>query len=67
MTPGEVQVLMNGLRMGGVAALYETPIAGITYMQFYQGTEAAARWGLGYGKGAIYLITTKAPPTSVTP
>jgi len=52
---GEVQVYVDNTRLGGVATLRNLPIAGITSIQFFSPTEAAARWGLNHGQGAIYV------------
>jgi hypothetical protein len=56
---GEVQVLIDDVRLGGVDRLREVPVIGIVYIQFYDPNTAAGRWGLGYGHGAIYISTRK--------
>ena len=55
--PGEVQVVLDGVRLGGVGALRSLPASGISFLQFYDGITAAARWGAGFGNGAIYITT----------
>jgi len=55
-----IQVVMNGVRMGGVTALRRLSAADVEYLQYYDATAATTRWGVGFGKGAIELSTT--PP-----
>ena len=55
-----IQVVMNGVRMGGVASLRRFPAADIEHFQYYDATSATTRWGMGFGKGAIELSTTPA-------
>ena len=56
-TPGEVQAHIDGARLGGVNALRSVPVAGISYIQFFDPTTSAARWGLGHGHGTVYIST----------
>ena len=55
-----IQVVMNGVRMGGVTALRRIPAADVEQFQYYDATSATTRWGMSFGKGAIELSTT--PP-----
>ena len=55
-----IQVVMNGARLGGVASLRRLAAADIEHFQYYDATAAAARWGVGFGKGAIEVSTTPA-------
>ena len=55
--PGEVQVHLDDVRLGGVSTLREIPAIDIAYMQFFDPTSAAARWGLDHSHGAIYVST----------
>jgi hypothetical protein len=55
--PVQVQVHLDDLRLGGVDALRSTPVMGVAYIQYFDPITASARWGLGYGKGAIYIST----------
>lgn len=54
---GEVQVLVDDVRLGGVSRLRDIPVMGIAYIQWYAPNAAAARWGLGFGHGAIFIST----------
>jgi hypothetical protein len=55
--PGEVQVHVDDVRVGGVNALREIQVIDIAYMQFFDPTSASARWGLDHSHGAIYVST----------
>lgn len=59
-TPGEVQVLLDGQRLGGVQTLRSLAPSDVTSIQFVDPVAAAARWGLGYAHGAI-LVSMRAP------
>lgn len=59
-TPGEVQVLLDGTRLGGVQTLRNLAPSDVTSIQFVDPVSAAARWGLGYAHGAI-LVSMRAP------
>ena len=53
----EIRVILDGMRIGGVAQLRSTSVLGIEYVQYFRPIEAASRWGVGFGKGAIYIST----------
>ena len=55
-----IQVVMNGARLGGVAALRRIAAADIEQFQYYDATAATSRWGVGFGKGAIEVSSTPA-------
>jgi len=54
---GEVQVHLDDVRLGGVQSLRNLSPVGVAYIQWFDPTSAAQRWGLGYGQGAIYVST----------
>lgn len=54
---GEVQVHLDDVRLGGVQSLRNLSPVGVAYIQWFDPTTAAQRWGLGYGQGAIYVST----------
>ena len=56
--PGVLQVHMDGMRLGDVTTLRTIPVMNIATVQYFDPISASARWGLGYGHGAI-LITTQ--------
>ena len=55
-----IQVVMNGARLGGVAALRRIAAADVEQFQYYDATAATSRWGVGFGKGAIEVSSTPA-------
>ena len=55
--PVKVQVYFDGTRLGGVETLRTIDIRPVTYIRFFDGIAATARWGLGHGQGAIYVST----------
>ena len=55
--PGKIQVYLDGTRLGELPALRHVPMAGITYIRFYDGLQAASRWGLDHERGVIYVST----------
>jgi hypothetical protein len=57
--PGEVQVHLDDVRLGGITSLREIPVVDIVYIQFFDPTSAAARWGLDHSHGAIYVSTRR--------
>jgi hypothetical protein len=55
--PGEVQVHLDDVRLGGITSLREIPVIDVAYMQFFDPASASARWGLDHSHGAIYVST----------
>lgn len=56
--PGQIQVYLNDMRLGGVEQLRSLPTSGIAFIQWYDGISAAGRWGLDHGNGVIYVSMT---------
>lgn len=59
-SPTEVQVYFNDSRLGGVDNLRSIAIPGITYIRYFDGLSASARWGMNHGQGVIY-VSSRAP------
>jgi hypothetical protein len=55
--PTQIQVYVDNMRVGGIGTLQQIPTVSAYYVQWYDGLEASARWGLGHGAGAIYVST----------
>ena len=55
----EVQVHVDDARVGGVAALRDIHPNDVAQIQYFNGTTASGRWGLGYGAGAIQVVTRR--------
>ena len=56
-SPTRVQVYLDGIRVGGIEALRTIDLRPVTYIRFFDGVAATARWGLDHGAGAIYVST----------
>jgi hypothetical protein len=55
--PGAVQVQLDDVRLGDVSSLRSLPVQNIAFVQYFDPISASARWGLGYGHGAILVST----------
>lgn len=55
--PGQVQVHMDGNRMGDVAVLRTLSTSGVTSIEWLAPLAAAARYGLDHSHGAIIVST----------
>jgi hypothetical protein len=55
-----VQAYLDNVRLPGVASLAQISTAGLVSIEWVDGVEAAARWGLGHSQGAIVLLTRAA-------
>lgn len=56
-TPVELQVHFNGVRAGGISTLRQMIVTEVVYLEYIDPIAATARWGLGYGHGAIDVST----------
>ena len=56
--PVGVQVVLDGVRLGGVDALRNFSVGGIGYLQYFDAISASQRWGTGFGQGAIFISST---------
>ena len=56
-SPAKVQVYFDGIRLGGVESLRTIDLRPVTYIRYFDGIAATARWGLDHGMGAIYVST----------
>ncbi|MFL5581083.1 MAG: hypothetical protein ACJ8AO_11975 [Gemmatimonadaceae bacterium] len=52
-----VQAYLDNTRLAGIAALASISTAGLHSVEYLDGVEATARWGLDHGQGAIVLRT----------
>jgi hypothetical protein len=55
--PGQVLVYFDNVRYGGVESLRKIPTQSISYVRYFDGMAATARWGLDHGHGVIYVST----------
>ena len=56
-SPSQVQVYVDNVRVGGIQNLQQISSVSAYYVQWYDGIEASARWGLGHGAGVIFVST----------
>lgn len=63
----EIQVYQDGVRMGGLAALRNIATETVQYIRFYSGIEATTHWGLGHGRGVIFVVTEGSLPGAFVP
>jgi len=56
-TRRRVWVYIDDVRAGGVDALRSIATAQITFVRYFDGTAAAARWGMDHGYGVIFVST----------
>ena len=56
-TSTPVQTYLDNTRLTGIAALASISTAGLRAVEWVDGVEASARWGLDHGQGAIVLRT----------
>jgi hypothetical protein len=54
---GGIQLHVDNQRLGGIDDLRGLPLAGVVYIQYFNATEAGARWGLDHTQGAILVVT----------
>lgn len=57
----EVQVYLDGVHLGGVDMLKGISTPTVQYMRYVNGTDATTRWGIGHGRGVIYVGTGPPP------
>ena len=55
-----VQTYLDGTRLMGIAALANISTAGLRAVEWVDGLDASARWGLDHSQGAI-VLRTRAP------
>ncbi|HEX2092414.1 MAG TPA: hypothetical protein VHG28_08430 [Longimicrobiaceae bacterium] len=53
--PTRVQVYLDDIRLGGIEHLRSIATSEITYVRYYDGISASARWGLDHGQGVIFV------------
>lgn len=55
--PSEVRVYLDNTLLGGVQKLREIAANTVTFIKYFDGVAATARWGVGHAAGVIYLST----------
>lgn len=57
VTPSEVLVYLDNVKLGGVTHLRNLDRHSIRYIRHYDGVAATARWGMGHAAGVIFVST----------
>lgn len=60
--PSEMQVYLDGIRLGGVSSLQGIATQTIQYIRYFSGIEASTRWGLDHGRGVIFVVSEATSP-----
>lgn len=55
--PSEVRVYFDNTLLGGTDKLREIAAKDVTFIKFFDGVTATARWGVGHAAGVIFLST----------
>lgn len=59
VSPSEIVVYYDDVKLGGVAQLRTIPTETIEYIRHYSGTDATTRWGVGHSAGVILVSSRK--------
>ena len=54
-SPTQVLVYLDNTRLGGIDKLRELSTVSFSYIRYYDGMAASARWGMDHGQGVIYI------------
>ena len=63
----EVQVYLDGVHLGGVDMLKSISTPAVQYIRYINGTDATTRWGIGHGRGVIFVGTGPMPEPGAPP
>lgn len=55
--PSEVKVYLDNTLLGGTEKLREIAAKDVTFIKYFDGVAATARWGVGHAAGVIFLST----------
>jgi hypothetical protein len=55
--PSQLWVYFDNVRLGNASALRTINTRDISYLQYFDGIEATARWGVGHGAGVILAVS----------
>ena len=55
--PSEVRVYLDNTLLGGTDKLREIAAKDVTFIKYFDGVSATARWGVGHAAGVIFLST----------
>ena len=55
LTPGEILVYFDEVKLGGVETLRSVTSSSIIFIRFFDGIAATNRWGVGHSNGVILV------------
>ena len=62
-SPSQVKVYLDNTLFGGVESLRNIATNTISFVRYFDGVSATARWGLDHGAGVIYVSSRPAIAT----
>lgn len=65
--PGQIQVYVDGTRLGEVRLLRTLSTQGIERVEWIDAVSAAGRWGLNHAHGVIYITYGRVDPGDPAP
>lgn len=54
---GEIVVMLDGVRLGGIESLRQIPVMGLSSIRYHTPIDASTRWGMGHAHGVIALTS----------
>jgi len=62
-SPSQVKVYLDNTMFGGVESMRNISTSTISFVRYFDGVSATARWGLDHGAGVIYVSSRPAIAT----
>jgi hypothetical protein len=62
-SPSQVKVYLDNTMFGGVESMRSISTTTISFVRYFDGVSATARWGLDHGAGVIYISSRPAIAT----
>jgi hypothetical protein len=62
-SPSQVKVYLDNTMFGGVESMRNISTSTISFVRYFDGVSATARWGLDHGAGVIYISSRPAIAT----
>ena len=62
-SPSQVKVYLDNTMFGGIESMRNIATSTISFVRYFDGVSATARWGLDHGAGVIYVSSRPAIAT----
>jgi hypothetical protein len=62
-SPSQVKVYLDNTMFGGIESMRSISTSTISFVRYFDGVSATARWGLDHGAGVIYISSRPALAT----